>query len=69
MPGACYDYEDFFRRTRFISGVPDMDEEGRIRTVTGDMAIRYLDRVIVREDRYDVRFRAGITVEVSCADL
>ena len=29
-----------------------------------DLVIRYLDRVIVKDDCYEVAFKAGVTVEV-----
>lgn len=33
------------------------------------MAIRYLDRVIVNDDSYEVRFKGGITITVCAASL
>lgn len=29
-----------------------------------DLVIRYLDKVVVKEDGYEVAFKAGVTVEV-----
>ena len=53
---ACYDYDEFFRRT----GHPDEDPE----SFSNEMVIRYLDKVVVHEDRYEVIFKAGVKVEI-----
>lgn len=33
-------------------------------TKKSDLVIRYLDRVVVKDDGYEVAFKAGVTVEV-----
>ena len=62
--GACRDYDDFLNRTRYT--VPDgvLDENGRMERFNNDLVIRYLDRVVVKDDGYEVAFKAGVTVEV-----
>ena len=62
-PGSCYDAEEFFRltRPRYPEGVI---EEGMVRGYDNEMVIRYLDRVIVNDQDYEVRFKGGITVTV-----
>lgn len=35
---------------------------GRIQYFSDDMVIRFLDRVVVTDEGYDVMFKAGITV-------
>ena len=55
--------DEFFRltRPRYPEGVI---EDGRVIGYENEMAIRYLDRVVVNDDTYEVRFKGGITVTV-----
>ena len=62
--GACRDYDDFFSRTRYTVPGGVLDENGRMERFNNDLVIRYLDRVIVKDDGYEVAFKAGVTVEV-----
>ena len=41
-----------------------LDENGRMEAWGNDLVIRYLDKVVVKEDGYKVAFKAGATVEV-----
>ena len=62
-PGACYDIEDFFRLTR--PRYPDtVISDGRVIGYDNEMVIRYLDRVIVNDLDYEVRFKGGVSVVV-----
>ena len=62
-PGACYDVEEFFRLTR--PRYPEsVVSDGRVVGYDNEMVIRYLDRVIVNDQDYEVRFKGGITVTV-----
>ena len=61
--GSCYDYEEFFRLTRYE--VPKgILENGRMVRFDNGLVIRYLDKVIVEDDGYRVLFKAGLEVEV-----
>lgn len=62
--GACRDYDDFFSRTRYTVPEGVLDENGRMESFNNDLVIRYLDRVIVRDDGYEVVFKAGVKVQV-----
>lgn len=62
--GACRDYDDFFSRTRYTVPQGVLDENGRMENFNNDLVIRYLDRVVVKDDGYEVAFKAGVTVEV-----
>ena len=62
--GACRDYDDFFNRTRYTVPEGVLDENGRMEAWGNDLVIRYLDKVVVRDDGYEVAFKAGVTVEV-----
>ncbi len=62
--GACRDYDDFFNRTRYIVPEEVLDENGRMEAWGNDLVIRYLDKVVVKEDGYEVAFKTGVTVEV-----
>ena len=62
--GACRDYDDFFNRTRYTVPEGVLDENGRMEAFNSDLVIRYLDRVVVKDDGYEVAFKAGVTVEV-----
>ncbi len=62
--GACRDYDDFFSRTRYTVPEGVLDENGRMEAFNNDLVIRYLDRVVVKDDGYEVAFKAGVTVEV-----
>ena len=41
-----------------------LDENGRMENFNNNLVIRCLDKVVVREDGYEVAFKAGLTVEV-----
>lgn len=62
---ACKDYEEFFLRTRYR--LPDdlLDTEGRLTRFDDDIVTRYLDKVTVKDDGYDIRLKAGFTIAVS----
>ena len=60
-PGACYDVDEFFRLTR-PRYPKDVIGEGRVIGYDNEMVVRYLDRVIVNDDTYEVRFKGGVTV-------
>lgn len=62
--GSCRDYDDFFSRTKYTVPEGVLDENGRMERFNNDLVIRYLDRVVVRDDGYEVTFKAGVTVEV-----
>ena len=62
--GACRNYNDFFNRTRYTVPEGVLDENGWMGAFNNDLVIRYLDRVVVKEDGYEVVFKAGVTVEV-----
>ncbi|MBR4332654.1 MAG: hypothetical protein IKP72_08260, partial [Clostridia bacterium] len=62
-PGACYDIEDFFRLTR--QRYPEsVVSDGRVIGYDIEMAIRYLDRVIVNDQDYEVRLKGGVSITV-----
>ena len=61
--GACRDYDDFFSRTRYTVPEGMLDENGRMEAFNNDLVIRYLDRVVVKDDGYEVAFKAGVIVE------
>ena len=49
----------------FLEGYsPKMIADGRMEAFNNDLVIRYLDRVVVKDDGYEVAFKAGVTVEV-----
>ena len=62
--GACRDYDDFFSRTKYTVPEGVLDEKGTMTGFDNDLVIRYLDRVIVHEDGYEVVFKTGTVVEV-----
>ena len=62
--GACRDYDDFFKRTRYTVPEGVLDENGRMERFNNDLVIRYLDRVVVQEDVYEVMFKAGVSAEI-----
>lgn len=61
--GACYDYEEFFRRTSLLDE-ETISEDGKIVSFSNDMVVRYLESVTVNEDNYEVKFKAGMSVTV-----
>ena len=61
--GACYDYEEFFRRTRYT--VPEgVIQDGMMVRFDNDLVIRYLENILVEDHGYTVRFKAGVEVKV-----
>ena len=61
---ACYDYDEFFRRTSYIVDEGVIGDDGKIMSFSNDMIVRYLDRVVVNEGDYEVWFKAGVSVKV-----
>jgi len=61
---ACYDYDEFFRRTRYELPEDVLDSTGTVVRFDNSMVIRYLDSVTIHDDRYDLNFKAGFTVTV-----
>ncbi|MBQ9015967.1 MAG: recombinase family protein [Firmicutes bacterium] len=57
---ACRRPEDFFRRTSYRIPPRVCSGSGRIAAFDDAMIIRYLDRVIVREELFEVRLKAGV---------
>ena len=41
-----------------------LDENGQMERFNNDLVIRYLDKVIVKDDGYEVIFKAGVKVQV-----
>ena len=41
-----------------------LDENGRMESFNNDLVIRYLVRVVVKDDGYEVIFKASVTVKV-----
>ena len=41
-----------------------LTEDGRMEAFNNDLIIRYLDKVVVKEDGYEVVFKLSVTVEV-----
>ena len=61
---ACYDYDDFFRRTSTI-GASDVISYGRIESFSNETVVKYLEKVVVTEDGYEVWFKAGVSVSIT----
>ena len=57
---ACYDYDEFFKRTRYVVDESVIGGDGKIRNFSNDLILRYLDKVIVNEKDYEVWFKAGV---------
>ena len=61
---SCRDYDDFWTRTRYTVPEGVLAEDGSMAGFDNDLVIRYLDKVVVEEDGYEVAFKAGVAVEV-----
>ena len=48
--GSCCDYDDFFSRTRYTVPEGVLDENGSMTGFNNDLVIRYLDRVVVKDE-------------------
>ena len=64
LPGACRDYDDFWSRTKYTVPEGVLAEDGSMAGFDNDLVIRYLDKVVVREEGYEVIFKADVIVEV-----
>ena len=51
-------------RTRYTVPEGVLDENGQMERFNNDLVIRYLDRVVVQDDGYEVAFKAGVKVQV-----
>jgi len=57
-PAACYDTDDFIRRTSKHYGFDALDH------FDDDLTRRFVEKVVVKEDSIAVRFKAGIEVTI-----
>ena len=62
---ACRDYDEFFRRTRYIVDEGIIGEDGKVMSFSNDMVIRYLNNVVIKDGAYEVNFKCGLTVSVN----
>ena len=58
--GACSDYDEFFRLTRRVYPA------GPVREYSEDDALRFVEKVVIRENDVVVTFRAGVEIIVPC---
>lgn len=61
---ACYDYEDFFHRTKYTVPKDILGGDGKMILFSNDLVIRYLDRIMVHDWGFEVAFKAGIEMKV-----
>ena len=61
--GACRGYDDSSSRTRYAVPEGVLTEDGQIDAFNNNLVIRYLDKVVARDDDYEVAFKAGVAVE------
>ena len=64
IAAACYDAEDFFRRTSYRVPEGVLDAQGRMVMFLDELVIRYLESVTVQDGGYDMHFKIGIRVWV-----
>ena len=64
-PAACFDYEDFYQRTRLHLPDEMFGKNGQLRQFDDALIIRYLDKVIVSDETLAVTFKAGLIIKVN----
>lgn len=64
MQPACYDYEDFFRRTRYMPEQNVIDYSRRLATFSDELVARHLKQVSVFDDGYELMLKCGLSVRV-----
>ncbi len=57
-PAACYDVHDFYERTDNIT------QRGPVKEYDNELTRRFVDRFVIQPEGIDVRFKAGITINV-----
>ncbi|MEE1159271.1 MAG: recombinase family protein [Atopobiaceae bacterium] len=62
---ACRDYEDFFLRTRVPLPRHTFNTAGRMVAFNNDFVIRYVDRIVVHDETYEVHFKPSLVVVVA----
>lgn len=62
---ACYDYEDFFLRTRKPLPRHTFSASGKMVAFNNDFVIRYVDHIVVHEDVYEVHFKPSLVITVA----
>ena len=55
---ACYDLADFYERTDCIT------QWGAVTAYDNELTKRFVDTVVVKDEGIEVKFKAGISVEV-----
>ena len=61
---ACRDYEEFFHRTRQRMDEEIFSKEGKVIQFSDAMVTRYLERMTVCYDAYEIEFKCGLTIQV-----
>ena len=64
-PAACFDYEDFYQRTRLHLPDEMFGKNGQLCQFDDALIIRYLDKVIVSDETLAVTFKAGLVIMVN----
>ena len=64
LGSACCDYNEFFQRTRYRPKA-GLIEGGKLRLFDNDLVVRYLESVVVKDDGYEVVFKAGFSVFIN----
>ena len=64
---ACYDYDDFFQRTSTIRA-SDVIGDGKIESFSNELVVKYLEKVVVQDEGYEVWFKAGVSVEIPAGE-
>ena len=59
---SCSDYDEFFQRTRFIPESDVMKPDGEIVSFDNGMVVRYLEKVTVLNNGYEVKLKAGLEI-------
>ena len=62
---ACYDYEDFFLRTRKPLPCHTFSASGKMVAFNNDFVIRFVDHIVVHEDVYEVHFKPSLVITVA----
>lgn len=55
---ACYDYADFFERTK------ELNHHGPITEFSNEDVLRYVEKVVVYQDRMEIVFKAGVVIPI-----
>ena len=66
---ACRDYDEFFIRTHKSLPSCIFNAYGRVQQFNDDMVVRYIDRITVTDEGFDVHFKVDVKIRITAREI